>query len=948
MIAAVALVAAAADARAQASGISLQAPKASKIVVATDEVATMAFTVRNEGKDTTVAQPTVVAPAGWRVVMSPAATVVAPGERDIWLVSVKAPANAAAGSYAVRLEAERQSMSRVTIAGPVASDSVIVSISERHEVAVRAIGSLSYVMGGEAYTGTFIVQNLGNVAARFDLSAKSTQGNAPSLVSQVIALAPGQLDTVEAKVMIPSSVTTTAEEVLLLQATDVAVDSVRAEASMQATVVPSVKGAPRMWTVPTELALRTATAGSGVSMFTASGYGQLAQGSDVMVDFMIHGPTGQTSSMFGEQETYRLGLRNKTSSLRLGDDSYGFSRLLTSGARGTGAEVRTEMHGFTGGAYVQRDRGRPDAPTEMSAMVATDDKRAVAGTLVALNRSSSAGSAQAVTVGTNALVGGTTVGVELAASDSQNMRGGAGRVRVAGASRYFAYDFGAQRTGTRFASSQQGSTDVRAAIIGNRVGSVFITGNSNLHMSDPLAVVGGFGQRLSTTSLAASWTNGTTLEIEHFDRADVGGFSPIVGRMETMRARSRHGFGMFDASMSFQGGVASHADSAARFSLGLGGALSANLDEKGSVSVFADYANGKGLGESGSGTLTAGVNSQLHLNATTLRAMSFLSQSSANGHMTTQTDLTVEQALSRSTIALRARLAAMARGPMTHAVFLEIKTPLGLPTAPMNTIGRARAEVIDAETGRGVAGALVRVGGQAAVTDAQGVAMFRDLKPGEYSALVDGAAVAGRVVASGGTVKISPTSRKPAAFSMRLSRGSQILVRVRSFERTSAMVANGGDTLTEVGALGQVMVALVTPTDTLWQTSDERGRVDFGSVAPGRYTVVIPRYDAPANTAFAQTEFAIDVTAGEQRQVDFKLIPKIRAIEFQGEAVLIAVPAGATKAAPVPTAITGKPDPAPITIKPEQPITARPTNPARNQRQNPEQPKRNNNNQDPR
>jgi hypothetical protein len=116
--------------------------------------------------------------------------------------------------------------------------------------------------------------------------------------------------------------------------------------------------------------------------------------------------------------------------------------------------------------------------------------------------------------------------------------------------------------------------------------------------------------------------------------------------------------------------------------------------------------------------------------------------------------------------------------------------------------------------------------------------------------------------------------------------------------------------------------------------------VDFGSVVPGHYTVAIPRYDAPEHTAFAETEFVVDVAAGEQRQVDFRLIPEVRAVEFQGEAILIAAPAATAKKAPVSTTITGKPEATPITGRPDEaPITARPTTsspittPARSQRQ---------------
>jgi hypothetical protein len=939
VLATVALVATAANARAQSNGIAISAPQNARTSIASGEVATMAFGVRNSGQDTTVAEPKLIVPDGWRIVLSPASTVIAPGERDIWLVSVKAPANAAAGDYAIRVQASRQGVA----ATATQIDSVIVSIAERHEVAVHPVGALSYVMGGESYTGTFIVKNLGNVAARYDLSARSTQGNTPSLVSEVIALAPGQSDTIRAKVLIPTTVSTTVEETLLLSAVDVVVDSVRGEASLQATVVPSAKAGPTMWTVPTEIALRSGSSAAGVSAFTANGYGKLTQNSDVMVDFLVRGPTGKTS-LFGEQETYHLGLATKRANLSIGDDSYGFSRLLTSGGRGTGIEAHTALKGYDAGAYIQRDRSGSGA-TEFSAMLGTDAKRPVSASLVALNRSSAGGSAQAITFGSNADIFNTNIAVELAASDSQQTSGGAASLHLRGKVTSFNYDVSAQKIAAGFASSQHGTSDLRASLFGHQTGSMTLSGSSTFRLVDAAANLSGFGQRVSTTNVNATWTNGMNVEAEHYDRKDVGGIDAVDGQMETLRLRSHYAIGLLDASMHAQTGLVAQRDSATHGSLTTGISLTARLQESGYVSLFTDMNNGRGLGETGTRSVTTGITSQFQHGATSLRVASFATR--ALGEWAMQSDVTVERSVRRSIIALRARTMSAPTAPSTHGFFLEVRTPLGLPTAPLNTIGRARAEVVDGETGRGIAGALVRLGGQAAVTDAQGVATFRDLKPGRYRAMIDGAAVAGRVVASGSDVVISATSRQPTAFRMNVSRGAQILVRVRSFERTSATIANGGDTLTEVGAVGQMMVALVTPTDTLWQSSDERGRVDFGAVAPGTYVVAIPRYDVKDHMILAKSEFVVEAQAGQQHQVDFKLVPEVRAVEFQGEAVLIAVPVTARKAAPAPSTITGKPETNPITGKPDQqaPITVKPTTaapvtslpittPARGQRQN--------------
>ncbi len=910
-IAAAALLGSAASARAQ---VAVHAPKNPSVKIESGEVATIAFTVINQNADTTTAEPVVTLPAKWNIVMSPAATVLAPAQREVWLLSVRSPSTAAAGNYTIRVNARRP---RVAAGGPnaedvTAPDSVVVTIAERHGVAVRSLTSLSYIMSGEAYESRFIVQNLGNVAARFDISAKSTQGAEPRLSHQVVALAPGQLDTVVAAVTIPKTISTTAEETLLLSVVDVAMDSVRNDASVQATVVPSASNGPSMWTVPAQFAIRSAAPGTGVSAFTATGFGKLTQTSDVMVDFDVRGPTGKGAS-FGEQETYRLGLSNKRGSVRIGDYSYGFSQLITTGARGTGAEVKSNFNGFVGGAYVERDRSSTNSPVEASAMIGTDPIKKMGGSLVGLTR----GGAAIVSSSARAELGGARMGVELAASDSQQTTGKAGRVSLTGAAPIFSYDLAAQHSSAGFASVQQGTSDMRASVVGQEIGTVILTASANMHDAQPTVHNAGFAQRTFNSIFGANLRNGISIEGEHFARADKGGLGMTNGAQESLRLRGRHVFGAFDASLNFQSGTVAQRDSAGRQQLSMGTSVTTHFGDGQFVTLFGDYGNGQGLGEGGRSTLSAGGNTELHFSATTLRLMSYVS--TAAGRWSTNSDIAIERAMPRVTVALRARNSVQSIGGSSNSLFLELKTPFGIPTAPINEVGRARVEVIDAETGRGVSGSLVRLGGQAAVTDAQGYATFRDLKPGNYRTLVDGAAVAGRVVASGADVAISKTSRKPTEVRVSLSRGSHVLARVRSFERPSAIAS--GDTLTEVGAVGQVVIALVTPTDTLWQTTDERGRADFGTVAPGHYVVAIPRYDAPNHTHLEKTEFELNVGASETRQIEFKLIPQIRAVEFQGEATIIAAPAAPAKAGPLSNVITGKPitaPPAPITQQPSR------------------------------
>ena len=231
-----------------------------------------------------------------------------------------------------------------------------------------------------------------------------------------------------------------------------------------------------------------------------------------------------------------------------------------------------------------------------------------------------------------------------------------------------------------------------------------------------------------------------------------------------------------------------------------------------------------------------------------------------------------------------------------------MRTPLKVPTARLNVGGRAHARVVDAETGKGVAGALVRMGEQAAVTDENGTANFKHLETGEYHAVVEGGITAGQLV-SGGDVNVDAMA-KPMTFTMSVARGARVAARLRRFEKNTSATPNGADSVIDVGAVGQAVVALISSRDTIWQSSDDRGRIDFGSIAPGQYTMKVVAGDIPEFTVFEKKEIDINVVAGETREVELRLLPQSRAVEFIGQEMVLV-------AAPLPVVLEARAKPAP-------------------------------------
>jgi hypothetical protein len=261
-----------------------------------------------------------------------------------------------------------------------------------------------------------------------------------------------------------------------------------------------------------------------------------------------------------------------------------------------------------------------------------------------------------------------------------------------------------------------------------------------------------------------------------------------------------------------------------------------------------------------------------------------------------QADVSVEHQVRQSIVALRGRvgLSGVKTVATTNAFYLEVRTPLHLPTRRLVVGGRARAQVIDAETGKGLAGAVVRMGDYAAITDKNGDATFSGIRAGKYNALVEGGITAGQLVSGGSAISVVE-SRTPTAFTLSVARGAHVSAIIHRYEAVSLSGGAGPrvtDSLVDVGAVSQTLISLASAHDTLYQTSDDRGRIDFGSIAPGHYVMSVVSGDLPEFTAFERRHIDVDVTSGEEREIELRVLPQQRAVQFIGnETVLVAAPA---------------------------------------------------------
>jgi hypothetical protein len=897
---AIASFAMAAAARAQDGALQLHSASAASTRVDAGSVVTSVFTTKNAGTDTLRAVPAIVAPHGWSVVMGAAPMTLAPGAGDTWLVGVSVPASTPAGGYVIR--------GTLSAKGATASDSTIVYVNERRALEALSVDIPGWVMAGSRYESRFIVRNRGNVESTISLAGSTSRGTRCETMPSSLTLAPGASATVTVRVAIANIYSHTTDDVIELAASDDADHAARATASTRTTVVSSDETG-RFTTIPATLSLRSIGAASGVSPIALSGAGLLADGK-TSADFLLQAPTGHQSPYgFGERDEYRANFQSNRFSLKLGDNLYGFSELTSSGTLGTGAQFQGTSGPLSGGIYMQHPRWIPGAKTEEGVFLGTapDSARQLSTTFV--ERQAADGAVSVGSIGGRLrIMKGMTVQLETAASDSNHASGLAARARISGTLHNVSYDLGTLDGNASFAGLARGTT-VQDGTVSTRIAGQFTVGATGTvrvsNFATPLAGVP--AQRVATAALNASYGGFATLEYGWLSRHDDGSINALDGTQRGLRATTTLPIrGIARLSLSYERGVVdAEATHAARPYNVVSISMQTQLWNMGTLSAFASHDDGNTLMGASSGVANTGVTFDIHLPYAFEIALQTSAQRATlgvfdgSGMWFSQSDARIDYHFTGGqTLSLREGIwqnPLMQGSANARAMYLEFRAPIRLPVGPARGVGRAEGIIVDANTGKPVVGALVRLADQAAVTDKNGRVGFTGLAPARDRVSIEATgAAAGALLVGDAFVDITSTDVHPAKFSLAIARGGNVRALVSRLDVVGGSLGNGPDSLVTVGMQSNVLVALQGARDTIYQATDDRGRVDFGAVAPGKWAMVVMPSDLPDHHVFETGRVELEVQPGQQNDVALRLVPQRRTVTFVGH------DAGTLQARPLP------------------------------------------------
>jgi nucleoid-associated protein YgaU len=814
-----------------------------------------------------VVYPAAVLPRGWTAVAPEGAAELGPGSRVVRLVGFAVPRDARAGSYFVRLGARG------------AADSVRVIVAGRRALAVRVAGSPRFAVAGDPYATRFVVENRGNATEAVALRLASSHGVEARLDSVRLTLAPGEARELAVRVSTPRRISTTIPHRVEVAARSVADSSVAASASTSVAIVArGGSGAPRP-RLPVEVRVRNGTAVPAVS-----GSGALTGGGASRVDFLFR-PADASGSLRGDPSEYRVQLTGPAVDVKLGDQVYALSPLTQPGRHGFGAGATVAAGPLSAGGFAMRDRRAPGAGEEWGAQARLALGRIGSLGVQYLDRAAGAlATARLLLTPTRQVA----VDAELGSGARSVVVQGSG-ARASGYARHLRAD-----SAYAFAG---GSVD-EAGFSLRPWRALHLSGTASHHRdAAPRPFDAGAGSR---DLLAASVGWGSmAADLRDERRGDAGHFSSVALR-GTFRAGP-----LWISPRAEAGRWNDTLGASAPFRrLSAHGGLTRGQH---SLSAWVEHSTRSPCALQRGGSLMATVDASLRPAASTRLRATLRGSRVDGGWRGASGEVGLWQDLLRGH-----RLVARARWGLSGVeldegprVLLDYVIPIGLPTPRGGGAGRVAGRVVDAESGRGVAGVPVRVGSQVVLTDRGGRWSFDGIAPGTHALEIDRLAAGLDHVPLGpvpGEVRVS--GGRTARVDVALVRGARVLGTIRVLDFAEGAPAAGPPPMVESGGLRDAVVVLSSGADSLRRVTDASGRFDFADLRPGRWALSVEHAELPAHHRMERDTMTLEVAAGDAREVVLRVLPRFRPVRIiaGGE-----VKAGATPAPERPAVAAAPP-----------------------------------------
>jgi hypothetical protein len=856
------------------------------------------FRLINRGPVARRVTTSVGLPNGWQLVIPDSAAALAAGATDLRLMPIAIPTSVRAGTYAVRYEGffDGEPASRT-------ADSVIVDIAQRRQLAATVAEAPSFAGAGDSYRAAFVIRNIGNVVTDVRVTLIGDRDVDATLDSSAFRIEPGDerrsTATIQTSLKSPRKV---------IQRVGI-VAAPTGDTTGQASVSSGVEIIPRQ---PREVSARLglplllgiAKSDAGTIAPELSGGGYLTRARTVRADFLAR-PRAPGDFMLSQDE-YRLSISSdRRYRLRLGDQLYNGARLTQSVRPGAGASAELWLGPLILEGLALTDRRTPNLTKErqyggmVDLRLFTDRARIGGGFL----------SRTGVDSGTILL------GRGLALLPGQNL---------------FRWEYGVGQggRGTAYIVSMEGGGGILSygvqratadtAFPGIGAGDTYTALNARLRATKHVALLAGAAERthatngvfLSRPSLYRELESGVNitqlLGITYRLTRDTGRIASLARTSQSGRVALRfpvvahvglganleHGFSNFDNAPDVRvpfnriGGRAEIAAGAQRLVL--------SIDRITGTPAFGQFEVDQTI---------ARVYTDIRLGGATNLNIGFnASRSGPDGWASSVIDIGVNQRLARGHQvrwigqSFATGLGNSGRQSRQRA---QYTIPLSAPLPGEDETGSVEVRLVDGSA-RGIANVLVRLGGDARLTDAMGRARFGALMPGTYQMDVDRARIgAGRIVSPALPLTLDVNRGERRTLELRFTSAAQVIGVVRRMDFQENRPLGAPDSLIEAGGQSGIRLQLTNNGDTLRTVSNGGGRFRFGDVRAGRWVLTMLPIGIPPQHRGDPGHIELDVSVGETEDVSLTLLPMKPNVVFIADEDLSAERPTVTAAVPV-------------------------------------------------
>ncbi len=215
----------------------------------------------------------------------------------------------------------------------------------------------------------------------------------------------------------------------------------------------------------------------------------------------------------------------------------------------------------------------------------------------------------------------------------------------------------------------------------------------------------------------------------------------------------------------------------------------------------------------------------------------------------------------------------------TGEVSLALVVPLGLPVGTRRGGRRLVGRVYDAETGAGLEGVALTLGGETALTDATGA--FHLARPEDgiaYLRLDRISAGLGRVPMLDMPLEVQPGTE--ADLEIPMLRSARLAGRIEVVRTDGASDLAGPGAAPEPAAVRDAVLELSGDGRRLRAVADRTGRFLFPEVPPGPWTLRVLHAKLPDYHAVEHETYAVPLAPGQHDHLAIRVLPRQRRIQM--------------------------------------------------------------------